>query len=79
MCCLQCPGEGVCHGSVQPESGHPSLQGAPEGLPGADQGECPNTCSAREALNVEQTFIYITFNSILINKQKGDDIKHHLT
>ncbi len=41
MCCLQCPGEGVCNGSVQPESGHPCLQGAPEGLPCADQGECP--------------------------------------
>lgn len=36
---VQCPGEGVCNGSVQPESGHPRLQGAPEGLPRADQGE----------------------------------------
>lgn len=38
--CLQCPGEGVCNGSVQPKSGHPRLQGAPEGLPRADQGVC---------------------------------------
>lgn len=38
---LQCPGEGVRNGSVQPQSGHPSLQRAPEGFPGADQGERP--------------------------------------
>lgn len=53
---LQCPGEGVCNGSVQPESGHPRLQGAPEGLPRADQGECaPGT----EPLDHQQDEVFI--------------------
>lgn len=60
---LQCTGEGVCNGAVQPESGHPRLQGAPEGLPRPDQGECPeetlNTCT-RAARCGKETVIFQT-------------------
>lgn len=57
MSYVQCPGEGVCNGSVQPEPGHPRLQRAPEGLPRADQGECReetvNTCTWKHTKHPE--------------------------
>lgn len=65
MSCLQCPGEGVCNGSVQPESGHPCLQGAPEGLPCADQGECPEEMETGEDVMNKNDVVKLTVASRL--------------